>query len=278
LGLVGCVVVPHPPVIVPEVGGRQLSAVTDTVRAMRCLGEEARALEPDVIVLLSPHAPLQTDRMGVGLASRYAGSLSYFGAPQVKVELEGDVALAQAILEGALARGVAVGPLDGFKERMDLDHGSLVPLSFLTDRLEKKPKLVLLSFSYLDLEAHISFGEAVASAVDERPERTLYVASGDLSHRLTPEAPAGYNPLGQEFDERVVAAFRKGTVEAMIRISSGLLRAAGECGYRSLVVMLGVLLGRRYTTRVLSYEGPFGVGYLVGAVDLADPAGEEVGT
>jgi aromatic ring-opening dioxygenase LigB subunit len=270
LGLVGCVVVPHPPVIVPAVGGRHLSAVASTVQAMRSLGVEARALAPDVIVLLSPHAPLQTDRMGVGLASRYAGSLSRFGAPQVRVDLEGDVELAETILEDALALGVAVGPLDGFKERMDLDHGSLVPLFFLTDRLQKMPRLVLLSFSYLDLQAHLSFGQAITSAVDACPGRVLYVASGDLSHRLTQEAPAGYNPLGQEFDERVVAAFREGTAEAMLGISSGLLRAAGECGYRSLVVMLGVLSGRRYTTRVLSYEGPFGVGYLVGAVNLAD--------
>jgi MEMO1 family protein len=268
LGLIGSFVVPHPPVIVPEVGGRQLRVVASTVRAMRALSEEARTLAPDVIVLLSPHAPLQADRMGVGLAARYAGSLRYFGAPQIQLEMEGHVGLAQTILENTVALGVSAGPLDGFKERMDLDHGSLVPLSFLTDKLEKQPKLVLLSFSFLDGQAHLAFGRAIAEAIDAVPERVLYVASGDLSHRLTPEAPAGYNPLGQEFDERVVAAFREGTAEAMLGISSGLLRAAGECGYRSLVVMLGVLTGRVYETRVLSYEGPFGVGYLVGAVDL----------
>ena len=96
------------------------------------------------------------------------------------------------------------------------------------------------------------------------------MASGDLSHRLTPEAPAGYNPLGQEFDERVVAAFREGTVRGHAQRCRRVCCARpGSAGYRSLVVMLGVLSGRRYGTRVLSYEGPFGVGYLVGAVDLA---------
>jgi aromatic ring-opening dioxygenase LigB subunit len=270
LGLAGCFVVPHPPVIVPEVGGRHLRAVATTVESMLRLGQEARALDPDVIVLLSPHAPLQADRMGVGLAVRYRGSLRRFGAAQVELTLDGDVELAQAILEDALAFGVPVGPLDGFAELMDLDHGTVVPLSFIVRGLDRPVKLVLLSFSFLDMQAHLTFGEAIASAIDAAPCRVLYVASGDLSHRLTSEAPAGYNPLGQEFDERVVAAFSEGTAEAMLRMPPGLLRAAGECGYRSLVVMMGVLSGRQYGTRVLSYEGPFGVGYLVGAVDLAN--------
>ena len=276
MALAGCFVVPHPPVIVPEVGGRHLRAVAATVEAMQRLGEEARALDPDVIVLLSPHAPLQADRMGVGLAARYRGSLRNFGAPQVELALDGDVELAQTILEDALACGVPVGPLDGFAELMELDHGTLVPLSFIVRGLDRPVKLVLLSFSFLDMKTHLAFGGAIASAIDAAPSRVLYVASGDLSHRLTPEAPAGYNPLGQEFDERVVAAFSEGTAEAMLRVPPGLLRAAGECGYRSLVVMLGVLSGRQYSTRVLSYEGPFGVGYLVGAVDLARDEPREV--
>ena len=120
LGLTGCFVVPHPPVIVPEVGGRHLRAVAATVAAMQQLGEEARALDPDVIVLLSPHAPLHADRMGVGLAARYRGSLRDFGAPQVEVALDGDVELAETILEDALAWGVPVGPLEGF----DGSHGT----------------------------------------------------------------------------------------------------------------------------------------------------------
>ena len=94
------------------------------------------------------------------------------------------------------------------------------------------------------------------------------MASGDLSHRLTPDAPAGFNPRGHHFDEQVVAAFHAGSAGDLLSIPESLLIAAGECGYRSLVVLFGVLSGRHYTTRVLSYEGPFGVGYLVGAVDL----------
>ena len=91
-----------------------------------------------------------------------------------------------------------------------------------------------------------------------------------MSHRLLPDAPAGYTPLGRDFDALVQAAFATGDERALTAIPAELIDAAGECGYRSLLVLFGALRGRSYATRVLSYEGPFGVGYLVGAVDWAE--------
>ena len=38
---------------------------------------------------------------------------------------------------------------------------------------------------------------------------------------------------------------------------------AGECGYRSILILMGILDGLNIKPRILSYEGPFGVGYLV---------------
>jgi hypothetical protein len=38
---------------------------------------------------------------------------------------------------------------------------------------------------------------------------------------------------------------------------------AGECGYRSILVALGSVGNELPDHQVLSYEGPFGVGYMV---------------
>jgi aromatic ring-opening dioxygenase LigB subunit len=268
--LIGCFVTPHPPIIVPAVGRGRLSEVMATVEAMRHLGQEAQVLEPDTIVLLSPHAPLDPDRMSVGVADRYRGSLAMFGAPESAADLQGDVELAEAIAREAVGRGVPVRPLSGRNGVVELDHGSLVPLLFLVEHLPRAPRLVLLSFSFLRTVDHLEFGRAVGAALAASSRRVLYVASGDLSHRLTPDAPAGYSPRGRDFDDEVVAAFHQGDANALLTIPETLLLAAGECGYRSLVVLFGVLDGRSWSTRLLSYEGPFGVGYLVGAVDLGD--------
>jgi len=272
--LVGCCFTPHPPIIVPEVGGDRALPVADTIRAMERLGERFQALAPEVIVLLSPHAALSYDRMTVGVAGVYEGSLASFGAPGVRTHLEGDQPLAEAILRETLAAGVPVGPLGSQGSSLGLDHGCLVPLSFLLARDGEqeagptRPRLVLLNFSALDREAHLDFGLAISTAVDSSPARIAYVGSGDLSHRLTPEAPAGYDPQGAEFDRLVVEAFRSGEPGALLAIPVGLQERAGECGYRSLLVLLALLRYRGAKTEVLSYQGPFGVGYLVGGVEL----------
>jgi aromatic ring-opening dioxygenase LigB subunit len=115
--------------------------------------------------------------------------------------------------------------------------------------------------------------------MESSSSRVLYVASGDLSHRLLPGAPAGYDPRGAEFDQAVVDAFFAGDWGSLLALDPALLRAAGECGYRSLAVLSGVVgvveaAGRKTKNRVLSYEGPFGVGYLVGEVEMAQLASE----
>lgn len=268
MGLVGCFVTPHPPIVVPEVGGERIKEAQATLEAMRAAGREAAALAPDVIVILSPHAPLDPGRMAVCTASRYEGSLEMFGAPQVSVDLAGEPELARAIIERAQQRAVPVMAYSDGKDRCSLDHGALVPLAFLLQPLTVQPALVELNFSFRGALAHLDFGEAVREAIAGYPGRVLYVASGDLSHRLLPSAPAGYSPRGADFDRRIVEIFASGDLEAFAAISPGLTEEAGECGYRSLLVLAGLLRGRSFSTRVLSYEGPFGVGYMVGVVDL----------
>jgi MEMO1 family protein len=271
--LVGCFVSPHPPIIIPEVGGAELAGVDDTVRAMVTVGEEAARLNPDTIVLLSPHAPLARSQMGVSLASAYRGSLAFFRAPQVTVNADGDQDLAKAIIDASSSHGIPVIVTAAVGEVVDLDHGSMVPLYYLMSGLKNPVRLVLLSFSYLSLDEHVRFGRAVAEALAASRERIVYVASADLSHRLLPGAPAGYDPKAATFDRAVADNFARGDWEGLMSIDTALVRAAGECGYRSLAVLAGVVdavesAGGRTENRLFSYEGPFGVGYMVGAVDV----------
>ncbi len=278
MGLVGCLVVPHPPIVVPEVGGPELRKVDSTVRAMQAARSRAAALHPDTLVLLSPHAPMMTRKMGVSLASGYEGDLGYFNAPDVVVKADGDERLARAILERATQNEVPAGPIASPGETLDLDHGSMVPLVYLLGETKRRCKLVLLSFSLLGLQEHTEFGAAVGEALMEAEQRVLYVASSDLSHRLIPGAPAGYDPRGAEFDRRVAETFAAGDWRGLLTIDPELAEAAGECGYRSLAVLSGVVsvahaAGVRTENHVYSYEGPFGVGYLVGEVEFSETAG-----
>lgn len=275
MGLVGCFVTPHPPIIVPEVGGGRAAQAAATVAGMRRLGDEARQLAPDIIVIMSPHAPLDATRMGVSVAATCEGSLAQFGAPQVRFSLPGHAALSESILEQTRIRGIPIAPVPGRGDILALDHGCLVPLAFIVPRLVAVPGIVVLSFSFLGSDQHMDFGEAIGAAIDSSAARVLYIASADLSHRLTPDAPAGYSPRGADFDSRVVETFAAADGPGLLEIPAGLQREAGECGYRSMVTLFGLLRGRSYDTEVFSYEGPWGVGYLVGSVHMPS---EDAGT
>jgi aromatic ring-opening dioxygenase LigB subunit len=93
--------------------------------------------------------------------------------------------------------------------------------------------------------------------------RAAFIASGDLSHRLKRGAPAGYYPRAHLFDEEVVEAIRNCATQRIVEIDQELRGAAGECGYRSMLVAIGATEDLDTNCEVISYEAPFGVGYLV---------------
>ena len=55
---------------------------------------------------------------------------------------------------------------------------------------------------------------------------------------------------------------------AILNLDEDLIEHAGECGLRSIVILLGALQGLSATPHILSYEGPFGVGYLVASFEV----------
>ncbi len=257
----GCVC-PHPPILVPEIGREHRQVVHATIEAMETLARAAG--EPETIVIISPHTPGTASTFTVKSPPRLWGDFSAFRCPGVGIEIANDAELVAALTATAADD-------DGLRlEAVDddyLDHGVLVPMSFLKAR-----SLVSLSI-VADYAVHRRLG-ALVRRVAEVLGRTslLFVASGDLSHRLTHDAPAGFNPEGRVFDGKVTDHLSRGEFEALLEIDGRLVAAAGECGLRSLIALGGFLGdGAGEDARLLSYEGPFGVGYAVAAYGLTTP-------
>jgi AmmeMemoRadiSam system protein B len=171
-----------------------------------------------------------------------------------------------AISQEAARDGFEVVGIHGY----DLDHGTAVPLYFL-QRNGWRGRVVALGYSFLSNDDHLRFGECIRRAVEASGRTVAFVASGDLSHRLTPDAPAGYNPQAHLFDEQVVASISKNTPERIASIDQNLRRLAGECGYRSMLVAIGLEDASMRDCEVLHYEAPFGVGYLVAQLARTSP-------
>lgn len=268
--LFGCVV-PHPPVLLPEVGQDMAREVEPTVQALQDLGRTIAKFEPETLVIISPHGPLLRDSMAIGLAPEADGDFGNFGAPEIKLSVRCDVELAAAI-QGVCSRvAIQVTPVDRYTrpdsdgQVYTLDHGAAVPLHFLLP-LVGDVRVVLLGYSWQPRATHLAFGQRVRQACEESGKRVVYVASGDLSHRLTKTAPAGYDPQGQVFDEEVVAGLAAGDWERIGALPAELVERAGVCGYNSILTLAGAL-GDEVQSRVLCYQGPFGVGYVVAEVE-----------
>lgn len=265
-GIMGGCIVPHPPLLVPDIGGRELERVRSTKEAMERLGATIRDLSPEVLVMISPHTPIFRDAFTVKSGERLEGSFASFGCPQVRIAKDNDIQLARALVEEADAEGLPLVAVEhsrgGWLDRgEDLDHGLLVPLYYLDQYLETP--IVSLSISGLDYRSHFRLGAVVRRACRRMGRKAFFVASGDLSHRLVRGAPAGYHPRGAEFDRRIVDIAGSGDFDSLYLLEEDLVEAAGECGLRSIHALWGALKNGELHNQVLSYEGPFGVGYLV---------------
>jgi len=255
---------PHAPILVPGVGRERLAEVTATVQAMATVSSHAMATHPDTVVLISPHSPRQPGAFGIWQTRKLHGSLGMFGSPEDRVDLPLDRAFAERLETTAARRELRTWRITG----EPLDHGAMVPLCYLVSAGWKGPTVVL-SLNYTGDGGLDELGEAIAATAQELRRRTAVIASGDMSHRLTSSAPCGYHPEAHRFDETFIALLRKGAFRDIQRIDASLQEVAAEDVADSTTVALAATGYRTDGHAVLSYEGPFGVGY--GVAILFEP-------
>ena len=252
--------------MVPEVGGRASEEVRSSIDAMRDLTERIIVSGAETVVIISPHALLETNAFVAYQEDKLQGSFSDFHAAGTAVEVTLDREMLSAITRSASGEGYRVVAI---KDR-DLDHGTSVPLYFLQHN-GWNGKLVSLGYSFLSNQDHLKFGSCIRSAAEMLGKPIALIASGDLSHRLKPDAPAGYREDAYLFDLEIVGAIRAGAPGRIVNIDPELRKRAGECGYRSMLVAIGATDGLPGGYEVLSYEAPFGVGYLVAQLSNSKP-------
>jgi AmmeMemoRadiSam system protein A/AmmeMemoRadiSam system protein B len=251
--------VPHPPLIVPDVGRGQERIIENTIQAYQEIAHRIQALEPDTIILSSPHAPAYRDHFHLGDEPIISGTLARFGAPTISSTIRADSILVRAIQRQAELEGLPLGPVK--RASSELDHGSLVPLYFLGS-LAQKVRFVRISPSGLSLSEHYQIGRLVSKVVPSN-QRVVWLASGDLSHTLKEDGPYGKTEEGPVFDQRFTEMIKQQNLQAMFEWDPLFCDKAAVCGLGSFAMMAGALDGTTWKGELLSYEGPFGVGYAV---------------
>ena len=203
--LVFGIISPHPPLIIPEIGGKDIERVKRTVAALEMAAERLAAAKPDRLLIISPH-------------------------------------------EG---------------------HGFEVPMHYLGKKLPADLETEMILVTEPSYEHYYEWGKRYGEVCDQSDRRTTIIASADLSHVLKPEGPYGYHSAGPLLDKLVIKAVMEKDAGQLLRLDPGFLERATECGLRSILFLMGAFEGKAYEAEVLSYEGPFGVGYLVAAFSLA---------
>lgn len=261
----GAFMVPHPPLIIPDIGKDEERNIQDTVRAYHEVGQKIGRLKPETIIVLSPHQIMYADYFHISPGEFAKGDFSQFRAGEVKIDAVYDTEFVENLCKLAEAGELPAGTA-GERDR-SLDHGTMVPLYFV-NQYWKDYRLVRIGLSGLSLVVHYELGQRIRETAEALNRNVVLIASGDLSHRLKENGPYGYKPEGPEYDRRIMEVMGKGDFGKLLEFPESFCEKAGECGHRSFTIMAGALDRTDAAAEKLSYEGPFGVGYGICAYEV----------
>ncbi len=252
---------PHPPIIIPDIGKDRIADAQATVDSMKEISTQIVGLNPDTIVIVTPHSIYTKDTFTFYTQQELTTSFANFGAPQVQFSVENDFDFLKA-LDKQIKDRKDLPKIGGIKPGTPLDHGSGVPLYYLI-QAGYKGKVVVLNYCALSIKEHIEFGKLLKQTMAQCDKKFAFIASGDLSHKLIESAPAGFHPDGKTFDKIFEESIKQGDYKNIVNMDDFIRKNAGECAYNSMMMAIGVLNETSDKNKVFSYEGPFGVGYLV---------------
>lgn len=262
-------VMPHAPILVPPIGRGIEKESPRLIEAFRDVASRMSEARPETVVVISPHGPFRYATIGILTSAKVSGSFAEWGHPEIAVEYENDVDFVEAVRSLAQGSEVPLEPLAHWGR--GLDWGCLVPLYWLRDALGAA-RVVPIAVSHALPRVHHELGMCVGHAARQTPRRVAIVCSADLSHALSRDAPAGYDPAGRLFDERYRRAVEKWDERWVLGIEEDVRSHAAEDAISQTALLMGALRGLPIAPRVLAYDAPFGVGYLVASIDVGLPA------
>ena len=256
MSLCAAFMVPHPPLILKEIGRGEEKQVEKTINAYMEVAEEISKINPETIIISSPHAPYYVDCFYLSSTEMMEGSFSRFGVPEVTFQEEIDLDLVKEIKEIAREKDFPIENIPA----SELDHGTMVPLYFIRQKLPKT-KIVVVGLSELSLTTNYQLGKIIQKAIQKLNKKVVFVASGDLSHKLQEYGPYGFVKEGPIYDERIMKTMSTGNFKELLEYDEDFLRVVAQCGHRSFTIMAGALDGQEVEAKELSHEDITGVGY-----------------
>ena len=260
MSILGAVMVPHPPIILPEIGRGEEKKIRATTEAYQKAMAFAASLQPETVIITSPHSVMYSDYFHISPGLDAEGDFRRFRARNVRIRADYDYELVHTLC-GICDRDDFPAGTMGERDP-GLDHGTMIPLYFLNQHLDPDSyRVVRIGLSGLPLTDHYLLGQKIREAVEKTDRRVVLIASGDLSHKLKKDGPYGLDENGPVYDERIMDVMGRAQFDELLDFDETFCERAAECGHRSFVIMAGALDGTAVRAHRLSHEGTFGVGY-----------------
>lgn len=272
MSIVASYLLPHAPVFIDLVGGDQTERVTRTIKAYEEVAKRISKLKPDIIVIVSPHGPIFTDAISIYDFEPYVGNMSAFGEYTLKYQVNKSKTFICALMDenqrsGGNFYALTANQFKQFQHKPELDHGTTVPLHFLAKHTELNTvEYVMMSYGDFPYTTLMKHGDIIAKTAETLNKRVVLIASGDMSHALSSKGPYHFHPDGPWFDHLMQEFLNKNDLVSIFCSDEQRIANAAECGLRSFAILVGAYNRRNTHSEVLSYEGPFGVGYLIAEV------------
>lgn len=258
MSIVGAMMVPHPPIMLPEVGRGEEKKIEETTIAYEKAARFLAGLKPDTVIISSPHSVMYSDYFHISPGRAAKGDMGGFRAKEVRFNADYDNELTDTLARTAIKEDFPAGVL-GEKDPT-LDHGTMIPLYYI-NKYYTNYKLVRIGLSGLTLPDHYRLGQLIQKVADKLNRRVFFVGSGDLSHKLLAEGPYGFAPEGPRYDDRIMDVMGRAAFDELFDFDESFCDKAAECGHRSFCIMAGALDGLSVRAEKLSHQGTFGVGY-----------------
>ncbi|MFA5886648.1 MAG: AmmeMemoRadiSam system protein B [Patescibacteria group bacterium] len=250
---------PHSPLLIPEIGRANYDFLAKTVAAYQEIETELKTQEINTLIIISPHGLKQETAFTLNVAPEMSINLQDFGFIPPKTIFNGDALLADQI-QKTLRPDFS---LQLISEEI-LDYGSAIPLYLFKSLLNKIKIITIYPASDLNDETQFKFGQALKIVLENSDKKIALIASGDLSHRLKKKSPGGYSPKGAKFDNKLIEflSVAETAAENILTMDTKLIKDAGECGLHPLLILLGAITSRTRQSQLLAYQTDFGIGYL----------------
>lgn len=255
-------IMPHSPLLLNTISKEKQALIQKTVDAVTTLEQEMYVAKPDLIVVISAHEAFYADSFAINAHNRMSASFENFGDLSTTGQWKGASELAAMISHNAAPEL----PIQLISNE-HLEYGTSVPLIKTTTHLDKV-KVLPVGYSNLSPKQHLNFGSHIKETVYDWGKRVAILCAGDMSHCHGPNAPAGPSDRAETFDNVIIELLENKNTTGMLNFNAALLDQAKQNCYHQLLILLGMCQELDYTFKTLSYENPFGVGYLVGQLEI----------